>query len=731
MTITSDIKKEAKHKYSKDIYKLFKKYIMKKNSFENKESLFNYLNALEGYSKEELIDCFKLYQEEPIAVPLLIENNIALNQLEYYIKTFGRSIILNYPNVVVELNLEQQNIKKLLPYIHNNSELLHKIRFNESFITDSRSNDVPGEYIANNFDKYIEILKDNPEFTSSEIKEVCTYDEKTHQKFSSIKNIKAYLDINAITAICSLEDETFKKFQELNSLFQLKDASYESKYKTIAFNFFIANPQYLDDFIKTIKENPHTSIMQAIRDQNNHQLTENLFYFFVNNEMDFYEKKQYLAVNLFSSDIYKTNLEDMIDNREKGVMSYPEEVNSYLDSYQKLNNCTLEKDLVDFYQNYKNSNIISAKEMREYIITEYNKYINSLLTKTEDLEQNPNVTITEVEYVSKIYTDENGEPKKGKVKIYTLHNVPYQILMHAMSAKDSSGLTKEQQELSQEIYKNPDKWQKKEGYGTNYISMSLNKDDGIGLFGVPEVVAGFNNIHNDHQIKYTKTFDAGTIMENNATIPNTNILLQPEILSELASNSLLADAPVEYNEVVSSRAGIIPDCMTSATTPNGAHIPVLNDHTLEWALYYDIPIFNLDCLSYYKPLHEKFIKYYNELKNSDRIPNQQEIYYLFKLLHDANKYIPYPKENGYDILSSLANTSNKNLTDQDIYNLNWLQIQLTSIQSSIEGYNFDVRKQDDYEKAVEILNNRKKELDNLNAIVANLNNTIYEKQKIA
>lgn len=97
--------------------------------------------------------------------------------------------------------------------------------------------------------------------------------------------------------------------------------------------------------------------------------------------------------------------------------------------------------------------------------------------------------------------------------------------------------------------------------------------------------------------------------------------------------------------------------VTNERTETGCAI--LDNNTLEWAAYYDIPIIELDCKSYYESALLDFKQSLQEIKKQTVIPSIQEILKLCEQKMMVDCFSKKTITDGYTLMMNIINLDNK------------------------------------------------------------------------
>lgn len=667
MLVNKTLKKGIKENYSKQLYRLAKKTILPiaENNHIYENDLLDFLDYLSKFqnNKPELKEILKLYKQNPKLVINLsmYDFSFAQNNLKKYFDLFGEEIFEAHLEHILSLNIEHPNIKLILPYLKDNEELVIKLISNQYTIIYHEQQNIPGDIIANNFDKYIEALN---------------------------KNLLVNLDDTEITKYLSLDTEVISKFNTWYNLMQSLSIGVSKTEvgtvnnnltKTMLSKYLIQNPHHLDKFISEIKNAGNIFyLVDFFKMPENKNITESCVYILINNEINFSEQKRLLTNIFYPERPFNSRLRKMIKQQETENYEFPKDVKEYLECFKKLENSESKSDLIAFYELFTNGNLISSEKMEEYIVIEYNKHLESLLTKTEDIAKSDKVTISKEQFTSKQYN------KSGEIQIYNLHDVPLVCLGHSIIGSKEDKYDpdeyQEKKEFTANLCKSPHMWTTSPSHGTNYISMSLETTNKMTVFGTPDLYLGFNKLY-DTQIKYSHTGDAATPMKRGTAIQNTVSFVSPE---ECISNYIIG-----YSEFISERDNVIPDFLITTTTKNNTGLPQLTEQTKEWALYYNIPIFNLDSESYFNENYTMFKNWLERLKNNPNFPTIEEIETLLFLQrkaflykqHGDEKYPELMNFNQFSLVLSTIQTQNKEWTQENIENLKNLYSKLRTLSN--------------------------------------------------
>ena len=290
--------------------------------------------------------------------------------------------------------------------------------------------------------------------------------------------------------------------------------------------------------------------------------------------------------------------------------------------------------------------------VRESKIEKITSEYNSFLTKTEELENNPNVSINE-------YTTRSG----NVVKQYNLSGANFAFLTHAVGV----GFDNNHKNLSEDIKENISIWNsKKKGEANNQISCCLITNDhiihaGFGKEGeIRTILLGFNHLNNDELIDASYR-DHGTPTKPEFTAQINEQMLGPKEILE----------PGTSNEVITRRY----DDNGIARQPD--FIIIFNgkiDEKLEKAIdYFKVPIINLKTSEYVDKTNEQIQEELENISQNKSIEELKEINLKIKNLsnnkEDWRRLTVWKYDNKLeDGLKSKILTLEENIVDQQLEN---------------------------------------------------------------
>ncbi len=249
-------------------------------------------------------------------------------------------------------------------------------------------------------------------------------------------------------------------------------------------------------------------------------------------------------------------------------------------------------------------NIVNIQESKAQKLTrEYNQF----LTKNENLENNPTVSIDE-------YVTNNGK----KIKRYNLAGTDFAFFSHTVGI----GINNNNLEISNIISKEINHWDaKKKGEANNQISCSLITHDHIahaGYTSTTQVLLAFNQIENGNLL-LARAGDIGTNVDKNKIITDMdeiNTYPPQDILKTQNYGSM-------YNEVVISRYQ-----GEKARKPD--FIIVFDgkiNQRIEQALdYFQIPIINFQTNTYVENINQQIIQTIVDTKKAQTLEEQKKMF---------------------------------------------------------------------------------------------------------
>lgn len=387
--------------------------------------------------------------------------------------------------------------------------------------------------------------------------------------------------------------------------------------------------------------------------------------------------KELIMYKLIGCEVSFTPYDKTIIHSINKMKEKPENLSPNLkkvvDIYTKLMNCKTTEDYCKLLEQIDSEHIsISSEEFKQELNTFYNKNLENVILDPVNLEGLDNV---EVRY-EKQFCNEDG--KEHVVKIIKLKDVPFTSLTSSIGPKDRSATLSNQQAIfTDELYLHPSLWnnanKSQSGYkGTDFISMSLNSDERFYIFNSKNkpVITGYSHLDND-QVRYTKGIDGGTNMKEGYKPEVDWEYHYPEELVNRALDEMTFrhEEHTAYNEVVSKREGVVPDYIMTATQSNNSGIPVTNSDTpRQWAAYYDIPIIEIDCESYYNSASERLNKYIYFLKSSSEVPSLDQIKRLRRMQQEAEQFSS-KRMSFLDLLMTVIDMNNREWNRNNIDNL--------------------------------------------------------------
>ena len=102
MASIREIKKELKLNYTKETYKMVKKYILKDNKTIDKEKLFMVIDACKDLKNEEKIEIFANYHKDNHIITNMIAANIPLNQKKFIMENFNETLLKGFDYYIID-----------------------------------------------------------------------------------------------------------------------------------------------------------------------------------------------------------------------------------------------------------------------------------------------------------------------------------------------------------------------------------------------------------------------------------------------------------------------------------------------------------------------------------------------------------------------------------------------------------------------------------------------------
>lgn len=448
--------------------------------------------------------------------------------------------------------------------------------------------------------------------------------------------------------------------------------------RTDLFKYLFTNPtkeniQFLENLFK--QKITGGTVDNYFRKETDIKHLTNLAQFYLNSAASFHSIKAILKVLIFK--LYgvgniESRIKDLLQNPLHG--EYPDYINDYLNLYKQLENCQNKEDLQKFLDATYNFKILSYDEIKEFLIVNYNRNLNKILLNPDKLYECENIHIR---YEPFEY-EENGVKITKNIKIITLKNMPFTSLTTSIDYKGRNAcLSDDQYNFNSKLVDNPQLWLSKPKSGTNYISMSANTNKYFKTFGsTTQLVAGFSNMK-DRQVKAAFTSDAGTNMQAGTTIGS--IVTELNSIDNLTKRTTMPYFGIEnsfstehhYNEVISDRDGVIPDYFLSATEENNGRLPLTTDkRTLKWAAFFDKPIIEVDCSSYYNSAIEIFYKELTSISHNPCVPNMRDLKRLEILKAEAETFYRGRIIDYYDLVYRAISMQNREWNMENINRLN-------------------------------------------------------------
>jgi len=468
----------------------------------------------------------------------------------YYLKVFGEN---NAKIIETALSLDIERTKYLSNYFNNfsditESDLYKQVRSDKNF----------------NLIKFIDRIRMIDKFGMENIEFI--------DMLFSLDNIDKYSDqiINAKNISVDDLSTGAKSYYESQNIKEISILDYIKKAS-------ITNKSHLDKLY-----NAGLDINAYVADRINYILSDD----------QIIPSKLYDTVfgtSIFKrkefNDTFETGLSTFLNFKENGIKIFNKKIDNYLTAILEFENLFSDNISKDKIREFFKKDIIDFNSFLsisiDEVTIEYNKQLNNLLTKHNDIINNENVKIS-----NEYFQADDGY--SGDISIYTMDHtkVELNLLIHSIPLKQSQkNMTKMSMlyYLSEALPSNPNLWDN--ARGTNYISMSLVKSNNLHPFGTPPIMLGFNNV-TEKQIIMSANADLRTKMEVGYIPEYTGHYTNPL--------NCLNEKQIQHNEFVSIREGVKPDYIIAATAENKFGIPVLNDDMKKWAVYFDIPIYLFD-----------------------------------------------------------------------------------------------------------------------------------------
>lgn len=647
-------KRNIKNNYSKKIFKYSNKIIKLIPEHEIDWILSKMEEFIDSLSIKNFL---KMYSDnKDLATNLLnLGFDFKKENIKYYLETYGEELLSINSDVI--LRLDRKFVDKFINYIKRD---LDKTNLFLSYCNTER-----GIFNIN----HLMELGLTEEDIFNNISVVSVLFQYGGNYINDLDYVKILIkmspeEVGFFFEICRVIDDTkiyeesYDGYKKINNFFK----------KNLLLNY---NSDSIEKFKKLFFDYDNRSFNSFLSKFQQKELKEfrNMLMnsFLLDNSIDFLFKKKYIGYVIFSINSLKFNFEDMLANC--GDVEYSEEIQKYLQLYKEYKDCSNEQKLINWYNLYLDSQLVSVEEFKKIMIKDYNKNLGiELLKSVEKIKESNDVKKISEEYVSKF------DGKVHNLERYVIRDIPFLMLTTSLVEKGfSSGAISDEQALFTScLYKNPKLWLSNPECGTNYISMSLNNEERFANFSMPKVLLGFFKI-GETQILASYTNDAGTNMKPKTTISNqTQLVSIKKLVSNSVPDKFVAEPSIYHNEVVSSRQGILPDYVLVASVKNNANIPVISDDVREWASYYHIPIFEIDCECYFNIKYEFFLNCLEQVKKQKTVPTFEELYRLEYLRKKAYNFAPF----GYELLDPFSmimqsiDMKNREWNEENIYNLN-------------------------------------------------------------
>lgn len=652
------IYKDIKSRYSKFVYRNRRKIVNAfKEQYYNKFYELDYIDK--NWKNKDSLDCFLIVAttyskltKELIAHKFNFDKDL-FNKL---LNKYGEYLLTNNTYTILVIEGEIQ------------SEFYNSI--NKEFCNYAKKYPKEFEFLINNYEKYelainqlqtknieLESILKNI-FKLQILKEIKTWNELSGNECEYLLNI----NINEVNNV----KNTYDLINKCGSGFGTNGRfSYHDIYKFLLLNPNNKTIEFLSEVFKERIEN--ANLDRYFRDATDMEQIINLINYFINNNHSINNLKRYIEVLIF-----KFGGANFIDFKidelpESDVDSYPENIREYLKFYRELKNINDTEQIKQYLERIKDFKILTYDQMCEFLLINYNKNLNRILLNPEKLESNENcqVRYQPVDYI------ENGMKVIKYVKIITIKSIPFTSLSTSIDIKSRNAcLTDKQFEFNTALVDNPNLWLSKPKSGTNFISMSANKNNFFKTFGNKgQILAGFCNIKNK-QIKRAFDGDAGTNMYAGTTI--SGVASDLESIDKITRRSSKSPfgSNKDYNEVISDREGVVPDYFFAATEENNARISLAtNKRTLKWAAYFDKPIIEIDCESYYKEGINTFYENLKTIHNNPQVPTLEELKKLEILKVEAETFYHGYFIDYYDMIMAAIDMSNREWNLENIKGL--------------------------------------------------------------
>lgn len=648
---------ETLYLYRKKILKLFK------TNFYEKISIFNILSNFDRTSVKIFLNEYDKY---PQLAELLINNGYRFESkvIQKLLEKYGETLILNCPKYLLAFenlsgklsdfvdNYNVRFINYAKTYPNEFNLFITNYKYNCEIIKIFLDNDVSEELILQNFDKVIKVKKF-----------LCDLD-----RFKKIILNKTQYE-NILKSNVKDIDDMIKIYYKIEKRKEMTTSnSKELLHNYLLKNYNLDNLNFLNEVFKDM-EFEYSYAADYFKNTDDIIGITNFAKFLINNDkISIDVKKSNLETLFFKCGVcsfsFKEQIEDMINNKK-----IPEELTDYIKFYNQLSKCENDEDLNEFIEQVQKFKILKYEEISNIIIVNYNKNLNEKVLNPEKLHESESV---EISYVP-VQIELNNQIVTKNVKKIKIKNIPFTSVITSIDYKPrNTTLSDEQYNFNDRLVSNPSLWLSNPTHGTKYISMSANKDNYFYTFGdYGQILAGFSKFK-DRQITNVFSGDAGTNMmagtDPTATASN---LVDIDSITIHGSGERFGTGATKahrYNEIVSKREGVVPDYFfTASTSKNNAKIPSSShENTLKWAAYFDKPIIEIDCASYYKPAIETFYLELKRLHDNPLVPTLEELSKLQKLKLEAETFYDGLFIDLYELIMVVIDMDNRTYTQENI-----------------------------------------------------------------
>ena len=580
--------------YNQEIpnYIITKKFMKIFKDINLRGKIYNY--GFQNYEKgEEYFNNFmEFYNINPDLSLYMIDNDIELNKENIeVIKTFGK--------LVTKYNIEtiKPNLNELLEYKNKyDNDTFLKILNEPSYYLPilKKYNNVNDEIIFGNkikFNQFTQTLSIvNQDINKLRIKLLNKVGIDLYLKYSEDIN---YLSNDALSFAI--------EYGYINEIIELNKKIVRNS-KTIP----------IDEFI-------YINIIELAKETNNIDIFNKYIDYKINNLLDLkdnknnYKLKELIYYKYFGTHRFKC--EKQINTLKNKVQNINEDILSTIKFIEEI---AKEKDvnnIIQLINNFKPN--MTGLDIQNYIF---------------------NLRIYEKEYQQRLYNPINDKSNKKTIEydgvsITYIESdiVEYEALIHRIdpTRKNDLGPNK------MEVVSNPGVFDG-DIIGSDILSLSLLYEFNNSTFGKPEnnensVLLGFSYLENNNILK-TKHNDAGTNMSGSGKDLSkelTEDILEP---NKLKMNTLKNGG--QYNEVAISRKEQgkkkKPDYVLVLKNFGRCSIP-LNNNTLKYAKYYNIPIVEIDGNKIKKHALDNLDSKLNEIRNKNHI-SLEDFILVFKYI---------------------------------------------------------------------------------------------------